>query len=61
MKAKLYMQNYGSQKEGNFCKMKRKKKVETFFFLQSQRKVNALCFCCVYLSDSGNYLNLFSG
>lgn len=54
------MQNCGSQKEGNFCKMNRKKEVETFF-LQSQRKVRAFCFCCVYLSYSGNYLNLFLG
>lgn len=54
------MQNYGSQKEGNFCKMQREKKVE-FFFLQSQRKFNAFCFCCLYLSYSGNNLNLLLG
>lgn len=61
MKVKLYMQNYDSQKEGNFCKTNRTEKVETFFFLQSQGEVNAFCFCCVYLSNSGNYLNLFLG
>lgn len=39
MKVKLYMQNYGSQKEGNFCKMNRKKKVETFFFYNLKEKL----------------------
>lgn len=26
------MQNYGSQKEGNFCKMQRENKVDFFFY-----------------------------
>lgn len=32
MKVKLYMQNYGSQKEGNFCKTNRKKRLKLFFY-----------------------------
>lgn len=52
-KVKVY--NCGSQKEGNFCETNRKNNLKLFSY---NFKEKGFCFCFVYLSYSGNYLNL---